>query len=74
MNSKMMNAAVLHAVGDLRYEQVPMPEAAEDEVLLKIKACGTILYSLTDCLRRHSHVFEGSSAAVSMLKYCVLGF
>ena len=40
MNNKMMNAAVLHAVGDLRYETVPMPEVGEDEVLLKIRACG----------------------------------
>ena len=40
MNNNMMNAAVLHAVGDLRYEQVPMPEVGEDEVLLKIRACG----------------------------------
>lgn len=40
MNNKVMNAAVLHAVGDLRYEQVPVPEVLEDEVLIKIKACG----------------------------------
>ena len=40
MSNKMMNAAVLHAVGDLRYEQVPMPEVGEDEVLLKVMACG----------------------------------
>ena len=40
MSNNMMNAAVLHAVGDLRYEQVPMPEIAEDEVLLKVMACG----------------------------------
>ena len=35
-----MKAAVLHAVGDLRYEDVPMPRAGEGEVLLKIGAAG----------------------------------
>ncbi len=37
---KTMNAAVLHAVGDLRYGTVPMPERKPGEVLLKIMACG----------------------------------
>lgn len=37
---KTMKAAVLHAVGDLRYEDVPMPAAGEGEVLLKVMACG----------------------------------
>ncbi|MCQ2428603.1 MAG: galactitol-1-phosphate 5-dehydrogenase [Clostridia bacterium] len=35
-----MNAAVLHAVGDLRYEKVPMPLPKDGEVLMKIGACG----------------------------------
>lgn len=35
-----MNAAVLHAVGDLRYEKVPMPERGPGEVLMKVMACG----------------------------------
>ena len=37
---EMMNAAVLHAVGDLRYEQVPVPEVHEGEVLMKVMAAG----------------------------------
>lgn len=37
---KMMNAAVLHAVGDLRYEKVPMPTVHEGEVLMKVMAAG----------------------------------
>ena len=37
---KTMKAAVLHAVNDLRYEDVPMPEVKEGEVLLKVKAAG----------------------------------
>ena len=35
-----MRACVLHAVGDLRYEDVPAPTIEKDEVLLKIKASG----------------------------------
>jgi len=35
-----MKAAVLHAVGDIRYEEVPEPEIGDDEVLLRVRACG----------------------------------
>ncbi len=35
-----MKAAVLHGVGDIRYQEVPKPEIAENEVLLEVKACG----------------------------------
>jgi L-iditol 2-dehydrogenase len=35
-----MKACVLHAVGDLRVEEVPDPRPGAGEVLLKIKACG----------------------------------
>ncbi len=35
-----MKALNLHAVGDLRYEEVPDPVRESGEVLLKIKACG----------------------------------
>lgn len=35
-----MMAANLHAVGDLRYEEVPMPKVLDDEVLLAVKYCG----------------------------------
>ena len=35
-----MNAWVLHAVGDLRYEKVPAPRRKPGEVLMKIGACG----------------------------------
>lgn len=35
-----MNACVLHAVGDLRYERVPAPQRGPGEVLLKILASG----------------------------------
>ena len=35
-----MKALNLHGIGDLRYEDVPMPERQEGEVLLKIRAVG----------------------------------
>ena len=40
MSKKTMKAAVLHAVGDLRYEEVPYPVAGEGEVLLRVMAAG----------------------------------
>ena len=38
--SETMKAAVLHGVGDLRCEQVPVPEPGENDVLVKVEACG----------------------------------
>jgi len=41
---KEMKAAVLHGIGDLRVENVPMPEISTDEVLINVKStgiCGT---------------------------------
>jgi len=35
-----MHALVLHAVGDLRYEQVPKPQPARGEVLVRVGFCG----------------------------------
>ncbi len=35
-----MKAAVLHAVNDLRLEDVPVPAPGRREVLIKVKACG----------------------------------
>ena len=35
-----MNALVLHAVGDARFEKVPRPEAAWGEVLVRVAFCG----------------------------------
>ena len=37
-----MKAAVLHAVGDLRYEDVPVPRITDRDVLAKVKAAGVI--------------------------------
>lgn len=35
-----MKAAVLHAKGDIRYEEVEVPKITEDEVLVKVRASG----------------------------------
>ncbi len=40
MLAKRMRAAVLHGVGDLRVEEVPVPEIGADEVLVRVRACG----------------------------------
>lgn len=40
MENKTMKAAVLHAVADLRVEDVPMPERLPGEVLVQVGACG----------------------------------
>lgn len=34
------NSANLHAVGDLRYESLPIDTVGDDEVLVKVKRCG----------------------------------
>jgi L-iditol 2-dehydrogenase len=40
MEGLRMKAAVLHAVRDIRYEDAPKPGIGENEVLLRVKACG----------------------------------
>lgn len=37
---KLMKAAVLHNPGDLKYEEVQIPELSENDVLVKVTACG----------------------------------
>ncbi|QBE49073.1 zinc-dependent alcohol dehydrogenase [Leucobacter triazinivorans] len=39
-HAKTMQAAVLHAVGDLRLEEVPVPAPGPGEVLIRIGVCG----------------------------------
>ncbi len=40
MSVHTMNALVLHAVGDLRFEQVPVPSIQEGEALVRVAAVG----------------------------------
>lgn len=37
---KTMKCANLYAVNDLRYEEIPIPQCREDEVLVEVKSCG----------------------------------
>lgn len=37
---KIMKCANLHGINDLRYEDIPVPECADDEVLVAVKSCG----------------------------------
>lgn len=39
-NHTMMNACVLHAVGDIRYQQVPKPHPQRGQVLVRVAFCG----------------------------------
>lgn len=69
---KTMRAAVLHAVNDLRYEEVALPELKPNEVLLKVHACGVCGSDLPRVLTTGTyhfptipgHEFSGSVAAV----------
>ena len=40
MPTETMNALVLHAVGDARYEQIPKPAPTAGEVLVRVGFCG----------------------------------
>ena len=37
---KTMKCANLHGISDLRYEDIPVPECGEGEVLVKVQSCG----------------------------------
>lgn len=51
---KTMKAVVTYAPGDNRYEDFPMPELEDGEVLLKVKGCGICAGDLkTDGLISH---------------------
>lgn len=38
--TELMNAAVMHAPGDIRFEEVPVPTIGPGDVLVKVAACG----------------------------------
>jgi L-iditol 2-dehydrogenase len=64
---QLMHAAVFYGVGDLRYEQVPVPEIAADEVLVQVRACGLcqsdikkLRYPLLDPPRIFGHETSGT--------------
>ncbi len=52
-----MKAAVLHAVGDLRYEDIPIPETAAGEVLVKVKAAGVCGSDIPRVMKKGTYSF-----------------
>ncbi|HRN28421.1 MAG TPA: alcohol dehydrogenase catalytic domain-containing protein, partial [Terrimesophilobacter sp.] len=46
-----MRAAVLHAVGDLRIEDRPIPTPGPGEVLIRVEACGVCGSDATEYTR-----------------------
>jgi L-iditol 2-dehydrogenase len=46
----MMKAAVYYAPGEIRYEDVPVPGISDDEILVKVRACGFCGTDLTKIL------------------------
>lgn len=66
-----MHAAVFYGVGDLRYEQVPVPDVGDDEVLVQVRACGLcqsdikkLRYPLLDPPRIFGHETSGTIVQV----------
>ncbi len=53
----MMNAAVLYAPADLRYEQKPIPSIGPADVLLRVKAAGNCGSDLKRIMVEGTHVF-----------------
>lgn len=52
-----MKACVLHAVGDLRVEEVPTPEPKAGEVLVKVKAAGVCGSDIPRILQKGTYHF-----------------
>ncbi|MGI4957052.1 MAG: alcohol dehydrogenase catalytic domain-containing protein, partial [Janthinobacterium lividum] len=50
-----MRAAVMYAPGDIRVEDVPMPVAGRDDVLVKVAACGVCGSDIPRMLTKGAH-------------------
>lgn len=60
-----MKAAVFHKKNDLRIEEIPVPEISENEILVKVRACGICG---TDV-----HIYNGDEGAAATPEKTVLG-
>lgn len=74
-----MTAAVMHAPGDIRVEEVPVPTPGTGEVLLKVAACGVCGSDIPRMLRNGGYVMpiicgHEFSAHVETLGEGVTGF
>ncbi|QDU76386.1 Galactitol-1-phosphate 5-dehydrogenase [Bremerella volcania] len=54
---KKMEAIVLHAVGDLRYEEVPVPEVEPGKVRVRIGFCGVCGSDIPRCFSKGTYSF-----------------
>jgi len=52
-----MKAAVLHGIGDLRYEEVEIPQLKEEEALIKVRACGVCGSDVPRVMEKGSYSF-----------------
>ncbi len=60
-----MKAAVFHGVRDISIDEIPIPEPDDDEVLVKVEACGVCGTDL--------HIYEGAKGAADCVPPTVLG-
>ena len=60
-----MKAAVFYKKEDLRIEELPMPKVGDDDVLIKVKACGICGTDM--------HIFDGDEGAAPTPAGTVLG-
>jgi len=52
-----MKAAVLYGIGDLRFEEVPLPKIKQREVLVRIKACGICSSDIARVMEKGTYSF-----------------
>ena len=52
-----MHALVLHAVGDLRYESVPRPQAGAGDALVRVRFCGVCGSDIPRCFTKGTYHF-----------------
>lgn len=52
-----MKAAVLYGIGDLRFEEVPLPKIKKKEVLVRVKACGICSSDIARVMEKGTYSF-----------------
>lgn len=62
MDKKLMNALVTYAPGDNRLERVPVPEIGDDDILVKVEACGICAGDIKTMMHNNIRVWGTSEA------------
>ena len=52
-----MKAAVLYGIGDIRYEEVKIPQIKEGEALVKVKVCGICASDIPRVMEKGTYHF-----------------